>query len=76
MSSAFVKEGEYQPLNTVEPELSALLFYLRRENGGITVSETKSYFSEKFGREVHEMSDGLSYALNDNRQWTILLDAG
>jgi hypothetical protein len=73
MSSAFVKEGEYQPLNTVEPTLGALSFYLRRENGGMVVSEVKSYFSEKHGREVHEMSDGLAYALNDDGQWIIIL---
>lgn len=34
MSSAFVKEGEYQPLKDVTPNWSALLLYLRREYGG------------------------------------------
>ena len=72
MSSAFVREGEYQHLRDVTPNLSALLLYLRRENGG-PVREVKSYHSEKHGREVFEMSDGLTYALNDNNQWVILL---
>jgi len=33
MGSAFVKEGEYQQLKDVTPNRSALLLYLRRENG-------------------------------------------
>jgi hypothetical protein len=74
MSLAFVKEGEYQPLNTVAPNLGALLFYLRRENGGVPVREFKSYYSERYGREVYEMSDGLGYALDDSSHWYILPD--
>jgi hypothetical protein len=74
MSSAFVKEGEAQKLNEVAPELGALLFYLRRENGGVVIRETKNYFSEKYGRDVYEMSDGLTYALNDEGKWYIILD--
>lgn len=74
MSSAFVKEGEAQKLNEVTPELGALLFYLRRENGGVVIRETKTYFSEKYGRDVYEMSDGLTYALNDDGKWYIILD--
>ena len=73
MSSAFVKEGDYQQLKDVTPNMSALLLYLRRENGG-SVLEVKSYHSEKHGRELHEMSDGLTYALNDDGQWTVILD--
>jgi hypothetical protein len=73
MSSAFVREGEYQQLKDVTPNMSALLFYLRRENGG-PARELKSYLSEKHGREVYEMNDGLTYALNDENQWVILLD--
>jgi len=74
MSSAFVKEGEAQKLNEVASELGALLFYLRRENGGVVIRETKNYFSEKYGRDVYEMSDGLTYALNEEGKWYIILD--
>lgn len=73
MSSAFVKEGEYQQLKDVTPNLSALLTYLKRENGG-PVREVKAYHSDQHGRELHEMSDGLTYALNDAGQWAIILD--
>ena len=75
MSSAFVKEGEYQKLSDVYPSLSALSFYLRQENGRQVISETKSFYSEKCGCQVYEMSDGLTYALNDENKWTIILDA-
>jgi len=74
MSSAFVREGDEQKLNEVAPTLNALLVYLRRENGGMTVRELKSYYSEKHGREVHEMSDGLTYAKDDESKWYIILD--
>jgi hypothetical protein len=74
MSSAFVRESEGERLNEVAPNLSALLLYLRRENGGTPISETKSYYSEKHAREVYEMSDGLIYAQNDQEKWYIILD--
>ncbi len=74
MSSAFVKESEGEHLNQVAPNLSALLFYLRRENGGTPIRETKNYHSEKHNRDVYEMSDGLTYAKNDDSKWYIILD--
>ena len=74
MSSAFVKEGEYQKLSDVDSSLSALLYYLRRENSGQVIRETKSFFSDQCAQYVYEMSDGLTYALNDQDKWTIILD--
>jgi len=74
MSSAFVREGEELRLSDVAPNLSALQVYLRRENGGMPVREIKTWFSEKHGRDVHEMSDGLTYAKNDESKWYIILD--
>ncbi len=74
MSSAFVKEGEYQKLGDVSPSISALAFHLRQENGGQVIREMKSFYSEKCGRHVYEMSDGLTYALDDENKWTIILD--
>lgn len=66
MSSAFVKEGESGQLKDVAPTLGALLFYLRVENNGTVIRDEKNYFSEKYGRDVYEMSDGLTYALDDS----------
>lgn len=74
MSSAFVKEGESGQLKDVAPDLGALLFFLRQENGGTVIRDEKSYFSEKYGRDVYEMSDGLIYALDDGGRWYIILD--
>jgi hypothetical protein len=74
MSSAFVKEGESSHLKDVAPNLGALLFFLRVENGGTAIREEKAYFSEKHQREIYEMSDGLSYALTDEQHWSIILD--
>lgn len=72
MSSAFIREGEYQPLGDVAPNTDALRFYLRRENGGVPVRELKAYHSDKHQREVYEMSDGLTYALNDEKRWYVV----
>lgn len=74
MSSAFVREDEEQWLHEVAPSLNALLLYLRRENGGIPVHEKKTYFSNKQGRDVYEMSNGLAYAKNDDSKWYIIFD--
>jgi len=74
MSSAFVKEGEAGHLKDVAPNLGALLFFLRVENGGTVIRDEKNYFSEKYGRDVYEMSEGLTYALNDAQHWYIILD--
>ena len=74
MSSAFVKEGEYQKLSDVGSSLGALSYYLRQENGGQLIREIKSFYSQKCGRHVYEKSDGLTYALDDENKWTIILD--
>jgi GTP cyclohydrolase II len=72
MSQAFVKESDEQWLHEVQPTLNALIVYLTRENNGIRVYEKKAYMSQKHGREIHEMSNGLSYAKDDNGQWFIV----
>lgn len=71
MSSAFVKEGEYQQLKDVAPNMASLLIFLKREYGG-PVRETG--LSVSGGREVHEMSDGLAYMINEAGQWQVVLD--
>jgi glycine betaine/choline ABC-type transport system substrate-binding protein len=73
MSRAFVKEGESDQLKDVAPNMASLLFFLKRENGA-AVHELKTRYSETFGREVHDMSDGLTYGLNDDHQWEVYLD--
>ncbi len=74
MSSAFVRENDEQRLNEIGPSLDALLNYLRRENGGMTIRELRTRFSEKHQRDVHEMSDGLGYAKDDQSKWFVVLD--
>jgi hypothetical protein len=74
MSSAFVKEGEARHLKDVVPNLGALLLFLRIENNGTVIRDEKIYYSEKYGRDIYEMSDGLVYALNNDNQWYIILD--
>lgn len=73
MSSAFVRESEYEQLKDIAPNMASLLLFLKRESGG-TVRELHTRFSEKYQKEVHEMSDGLGYMLNDDQQWQVVLD--
>ena len=72
MSQAFVKESDEQWLHEVAPTIQALVVYLIRENNGIRVYEKKSYVSSKEGREVYEMSNGLSYAKDDAGRWYVV----
>ncbi|MDB5126518.1 hypothetical protein [Mucilaginibacter sp.] len=74
MSSAFVKEGENQWLHEIGPSMNALLVYLQRENGGLRIYERKNYYNATEGRDVYQMSDGLSYAKNDEGKWYIVWD--
>lgn len=71
MSSAFVKENDEQWLHEIQPTLNALIVYLTRENNGIRVYEQKT-FMNKDRREVHVMSNGLSYAKDDENKWFVV----
>lgn len=73
MSHAFVRERDNQWLQEVSPTVNALSMYLTRENNGIFIYDKKIYYSEKEGRNVYEMSDGLNYAINDKNQWYVIL---
>ena len=72
MSQAFVKESEEQWLHDVPPTLKALIIYLTRENNGIRVYEQKKYVDAKTGKEVHLMSNGLSYATDKDSKWYVV----
>ncbi|MDB5252196.1 MAG: hypothetical protein JWP27_1365 [Flaviaesturariibacter sp.] len=72
MSQAFVKESDEQWLHEVQPTLNALVVYLTRENNGVRVYEVKTYPDPGDGREVHVMSNGLSYAKDDKGTWYIV----
>ena len=73
MSRAFVKEGEYDQLKDVAPNMASLMIYLKRENGS-PVRELYMRFSDKYQKEIHEMSDGLGYMINEDHQWQVVLD--
>ena len=72
MSQAFVRESDEQWLHEVAPTLNALLVFLTRENNGIRVYEQKTTVDNKTGREVHHMSNGLSYTKDDEGKWMVL----
>lgn len=72
MSHAFVKENEEQWLHEVPPTLNALIVYLTHENNGVRVYEKSSHKDAKTGKEVHVMSNGLSYAIDDEHKWYIV----
>jgi hypothetical protein len=73
MSRAFIKESDDQWLHEVAPTMSALIAYLTRENNGIMVRERRRY-ADATGREIFEMSNGLSYAKDTNGIWRVVED--
>ncbi|WP_276088266.1 hypothetical protein [Pedobacter sp. JY14-1] len=73
MSSAFIRESENEQLKDITPNMASLLIFLKREYGG-PVRELHTRFSEKHQKDVHEMSDGLGYMLNDQNHWQVVLD--
>lgn len=72
MSSAFVKENEEQWLHDIQPTINALIVYLSRENNYIRVYKQKSSVDLETGREVHVMSNGLSYSKDGNGKWYVV----
>ena len=72
MSQAFVKESDEQWLHEVSPTLKALILYLTRENNGVRVYEQKNFIDSKEGKEIHVMSNGLSYAIDEDGKWYIV----
>jgi len=71
MSQAFVKESDDQWLHDLPPTLNSLTVYLTRENNGITVYQ-KGLHSDKNGRTVYVMSNGMSYALDHDSKWELV----
>lgn len=71
MSQAFVREGDDQWLSDIGPSLRALIVFLTRDNNGIEVYEQKKYTDHE-GREVHVMSNGLSYRKDAQGRWEIV----
>lgn len=71
MSQAFVKESEEQWLHDVAPTLNALINYLTRENNGIRVYEKRTMPGPD-GKEMHLMSNGLSYSIDKDSKWYVV----
>jgi hypothetical protein len=71
MSQAFVKESDEQWLHDVQPGLHALIVYLTRENNGIRVYEKSNHADPAKGYEIHVMSNGLSYAKDEQGKWFV-----
>ncbi|MDP9230042.1 MAG: hypothetical protein M3O67_05140 [Bacteroidota bacterium] len=72
MSQAFVRENDEQWLHDIAPTMNALIVYLTRENNGIRVYEKKNFVDASTGKEVHVMSNGLSYAKDDQYKWYVV----
>ena len=72
MSQAFVKESDEQWLHEIQPTMNALIVYLSRENNGIRVYEKKSELNPGDGKQVHTMSNGLSYSKDEQGKWYVV----
>jgi len=74
MSGAFVRESDDQWLQDVAPSAHALVVFLTRENNGIGVYEQKIFINPENGKEVHVMSNGLSYSKDDEGKWYAIVE--
>ena len=70
MSQAFVREGDDMWLNDVSPTTNALIAFLTRENNGIRVYEISTTIDAD-GRELHKMSNGLTYYKDHAGRWAV-----
>lgn len=68
MSRAFTKESESEWLGDVAPEINALERFLTREYGE-RVFLIHSTQDATTARPIHEMSNGNSYALDNDGRW-------
>lgn len=69
MSRAFMKEGDDQWLPDIAPTLSALLYFLTKENNGVRVNVKTEKIDEN-GKTRYEMSNGLTYLLDAQGKWS------
>ena len=72
MSRAFTKEEDAQWLHEIPPTMNALVRFLTNENNGVGVYEKRSYIEANTQKELHEMSNGFLYAIDENSQWTVV----
>ena len=72
MSQAFVRENDDLWLHDVSPTMNALIAFLTNENGGIRVYEQKNYM-DNAGKQVHVMSNGLSYSKDERGKWEVVV---
>ena len=72
MSQAFVREQDEEWLQDVKPDPAALLRFLKRENGGRPVQELRVE-EDKSGRKQYVMSNGLTYMLDVDNRWQVVL---
>jgi hypothetical protein len=66
-----MREGEDQWLSDVAPSLQALIVFLTKENNGVRVYEKRQY-QNNAGRTLHEMSNGITYAKDNNGKWEMI----
>ena len=72
MSQAFVRENDDLWLHDVSPTMNALIAFLNSEYGGIRVYEQKNY-TDNAGKQVHVMSNGLSYSKDERGKWEVVV---
>ena len=74
MSRGFVKDYEDQWLNEIPATVNALIHHLTYESNGFAVYQKGTYIHPETQKQIHQMSNGVSYFVNNQNQWTILDD--
>jgi hypothetical protein len=72
MSQSSTKEKKESSLQQVSPSITALIIHLTQENNGTRVYEKRKIRSAENDRDVHVMSNGSSYSMDDLGKWYVI----
>ena len=72
MSHSPTKEKKETSLQQVSPSITALMIYLTQGNNGIRVYEKRKIRNAENNRDVHVMSNGSSYSMDELGKWYVI----
>ena len=72
MNQPFVTANQEQWLHEIPASITALIYHLTRENNGVRVYEKKMVKDSGSGRDIHVMSNGLSYSKDEQGKWFVI----
>jgi hypothetical protein len=72
MNKAYTTQRGGLGLHEIPPTLNALVNHLTGESESYKIFQRGSFKDPDSGKEVHEMSNGQLYTVNDDRKWIMV----